>query len=161
MPKIKTSVLVANLNDDVQPLKGKSHKRHSVFMITLNTNKRFGPYEEGRVEYANKMESVLKDMFRDDKIEQYIIIKRPEDSWENNVDKVSVDVIVERAPKTGCMHTHIGLHLWHRTLTALNSETVKNAFCDGMDLESCYMSVKILSTATFNLKDYIHKNLSD
>ena len=105
-------------------------KRHSRYLITVNTNKRPGV----NAIYANLLAEALRDSaerFATDGIEQCIEFNMLGDTWSSLfIESVDFKYVVEvgRHPKGGRVHLHALLDIFHHSNLSLNKQKTRDFF---------------------------------
>lgn len=101
----------------------------------MNTNDYISenPEDQVRIEKIEKFKEGIRKIFNERFLQNYISIKQdkrtPADSALTpefiKVDALELQFAVERGPKTGFLHAHIGIFIPHYTLLKLEYEKLK------------------------------------
>jgi hypothetical protein len=153
---------VSDVTNPIQRKKAPKRISHSNFIFTVNTNQRYGPYEEGLEEFSEQLRACMEDIFCN--LHDYVIILEPDHKWSTKyIKKGDCDSVVERSENNDTVHAHVFVGLSHYTKVKLNIQALRNKICEDMNLKDIYMSrIKALrKTADSDLerwKEYSHKN---
>lgn len=149
-PKIKVQGAVSDFAQKTKAVK----PRYSNYFLTINTNQHFKDddpdLENDTAFFSGVVENVLGN------IDKYL--KLPEGhTFENNVQDVNIDYVVEKGTKKGFLHCHMYLKFTHNTDLKLNYVTLKKKFCDELGLPNLHMKNLIVKSNNENVLEYLGK----
>ena len=150
-PKIKVKGGVSNFAQ-----KTKAEKpRHTKFFLTVNTNQHFKDDDQDLENDTTFFNEVIGDIM--EHIDQYLKLP-PGDTFDDKVDDVQIDYVVEKGTKKGFLHCHIFLKFIHRTDLKLNYVTLKKKFCDDLGLPNLHMkNIIVKRSSDDNVLEYLDK----
>jgi hypothetical protein len=161
-------------NNAISQKKSKRLK-HSNMMLTINTNDYISddPNNEMRIEKIDKFKRALRRVFNEHFLQNYVSVKQdprtpPGSAIDSNwvkTDGLEIQFNCERGPKTGFLHSHVGIFLSHYTLIKYELELLKNDIrkaCFEEGWENVYISPQSYSIKASDidnwLKEYIEKS---
>jgi hypothetical protein len=120
----------------------KKHLAHTNILLTINTNEFISENAEDpvRIEKIQKFKEGIRKIFNEKFLQNYISIKQdkrtPPGSAINSewikTDALELQYAVERGPKTGFLHAHIGIFIAHWTLLKLEYDKLKQDLTEVM-----------------------------
>jgi hypothetical protein len=110
----------------------KKHLKHTNILLTVNTNEYISEdtKDSVRLQKISKLKEAILKIFNKYFVANYISIKQDKrtppgsavsSEWFKT-DALLIQYSVERGPKTGFLHAHIGIFIPHYTLIKLESE---------------------------------------
>ncbi len=134
----------------------KAQLKHSLFLLTVNTNQSFPDANSADFKRAKKeFTDALLSRINYDSLNDYLTFKFGSPS---DIQSVDLDAALERGDRQKLLHAHIMIHIVHKA--KLQIDIAK--FRDEVNKElgrTCYMNVRTQSAGVDNLKDYISKGL--
>lgn len=134
--------------------KNQIKKKQSNFFVTINTNQ---AYKENDQHLQNDTE-IFNDLIGEmcNNIDKYITLPQG-DSFDNNVDDVDAEYVIELAPKTKTLHAHIFLKFQHNTNLKLDYKKFKNKICSELGLHNIFFSNRVCRGGHQSIQEYLHK----
>lgn len=134
--------------------------RHSNYLITINTNKRYTGFEEHfnakEVELQNAIEAIFNDTSNLVKIVTF------KDTTHNftrkHIKNINVDYALELAPNTSTLHAHVALYISHYSSIKIDYALMKKLLLEQLKLENIYINNRVCSSSEKNILEYIYKN---
>jgi hypothetical protein len=159
-PKVKSKANVAII-EGTQNKSNKKKAKNSNFALLINTNQRFGKYDEDALPYAKKLTRVVKQIL--DNPKKYLKFLEGDVPWTTEyVKSIHGACYTEYGEQFGQIHCHAVICCRHRTKLQLDLDKIKQHICDKMGLENIFIRCNILRDSTNhclqNYVDYIKKN---
>lgn len=140
---------------DIAKVTKLNRLKHSLFIITVNTNKCYPDIKStGLAEAKKELARVVLSRLSGDALYDYI--KYLEGSKADLVN-IETDAVFERSNK-GALHMHFLLHVTHRCKIQFAIEKFREEVNEDLGFV-CYMNVKSHSAGISNLRDYISKGI--
>lgn len=157
--KKKPEIIIEDLNKNLpDPDLKKSKSRRSNFFVTINTNQKMNRYSKQMEDLNNNLKNTMNDIFNN--IDEYIIIKPKNDSFDGNIRKIDISSVNEISDKSG-LHSHTSINVLHNSRIALDYGKIRKKVIDDLHLKNIYMLSKIYYNNSMNLKDYMLKQQQD
>lgn len=146
--------------------------KHSVFMITINTNKNLAKkYVKNNAEKllgvqdkytqsddVQKFNRSIKFIFTAPKVYEYIIEKRPGHTFDpKKIIKYGWKYSIEQGKKFGKIHAHIMMKIDHKMFIGINQEKIRT-FYKNMFGTSIHLNIQARGNALKSWEDYIFKD---
>lgn len=157
--KKKPEIIIEDLNKNLpDPDLKKSKSRRSNYFVTINTNQKMNRYSKQMEDLNNNLKNTMNDIFNN--IDEYIIIKPKNDSFDGNIRKIDISTVNEISNKSG-LHNHTSINVLHNSRIALDYGKIRKKVIDDLHLKNIYMFSKIYYNNSMNLKDYMLKQQQD
>jgi hypothetical protein len=150
-PKVTIKGQVSNFDQKEKAIA----PRQSNFFLTINTNQRFKDddlmLQNDTEVFVEVIEKVLNN------IQSYVSIP-VEANWDNDVQSVDVDYVVEKGNEKNCLHTHILMKIKHRTRVQLNYKLLKEHICADLGLPNIHLkNILLKMDNSDNILEYLNK----
>src|SRR5579875_267195 len=157
------------------PIKPRQKRlKHSNVLITINTNDMISenPNDPIRIEKIDRLRTAVKAVFNEDFLKYYISLRTDHPKYEPGMqidsnwihpDKIAIRFAIERGPRSGLLHVHVGVFISHYTVIKYELEKIKEDIKKAMSnvgWSSPYINAVYSQVANIDdaLRDYIAKN---
>lgn len=155
-PATKKSLVIKDGTEHTGEVVKKARLKHSLFMLTVNTNQSFPDTHAAEFIKAKKeFTEALVSRVNYDTINDYL---KFEEGSAANIESTDLDAALERGDRAKLLHAHLMIHITHRCKLKFNIEKFRSEVNEELG-RTCYMNIKTQAAGVANLKDYIAKGL--
>jgi hypothetical protein len=153
-------VSVSNLTGK-QKKKGKKIKtRYSVYMITINTNKRYGNSGQRLSDATAKLEKAANSFLTKFEDGRFVSFYQDEEAkWDSKwIKSVRTRAAIEKGDNANQLHLHMMIKIKHKTRVQLKYKPIKDFFVKKLGIGNIYMFVNRYKKDT-KIEDVLNKYL--
>jgi len=157
----KPKVTSTDLNK-TQPVQRSRPKRHSNFLITINTNQVYDPNNPDSLSLETRFDQALSTIFADTNIPNLIDFKIDGHTFTRPyIDSINVERVIEYNGKTNQnrLHAHVFVQVAHRSKIHLKLSEIKQKIMEDTGLSNLYFYTKVYRHANDNLENVMRNYL--
>jgi hypothetical protein len=144
---------------NIQDLKKKQKNEKilsSNFLLTINTNQRYGDDDEDLENDIEVFDETIKDILNN--IGSYVNLPKGIPFDEEHIKNVDIDYTIEKGTKNNQLHIHIMLKFRHKTKILLNYQKIKTKITKDLGLNNIYLNNRLIrNSGSENILDYLNK----
>ena len=144
---------------NIQNLKKKEKNEKilsSNFLLTINTNQRYGDDDEDLENDIEVFDETIKDILNS--IGSYVNLPKGISFDEEHIKNVDIDYTIEKGTKHNQLHIHIMLKFRHKTKIQLNYQKIKTKITKDLGLNNIYLNNRLIrNSGSENILDYLNK----
>ena len=129
----------------VQDIKKKQKNEKilsSNFLLTINTNQRYGDDDEDLENDIKIFDETIKEILNN--IPQYVNLPKGIPFDEEHIKNVDIDYTIEKGTKNNQLHIHIMLKFRHKTKIQLNYQKIKKKITTDLGLNNIYLNNRLI-----------------
>jgi len=143
----------------VQDLKKKQKNEKilsSNFLLTINTNQRYGDDDEDLENDIEIFDETMKEILNN--IPSYVNLPKGIKFDEEHIKNVDIDYVIEKGTKHNQLHIHAMIKFRHNTRIQLNYQKIKTKITTDLGLNNIYLNNRLIrNSGSENILDYLNK----
>jgi len=143
----------------IQDLKKKQKNEKilsSNFLLTINTNQRYGDDDEDLENDIEIFDETMKEILNN--IPSYVNLPKGIKFDEEHIKNVDIDYVIEKGTKHNQLHIHAMIKFRHNTRIQLNYQKIKKKITTDLGLNNIYLNNRLIrNSGSENILDYLNK----
>jgi hypothetical protein len=143
----------------IQDLKKKQKNEKilsSNFLLTINTNQRYGDDDEDLENDIEVFDETMKEILNN--IPSYVNLPKGIKFDEEHIKNVDIDYVIEKGTKHNQLHIHAMIKFRHNTRIQLNYQKIKTKIITDLGLNNIYLNNRLIrNSGSENILDYLNK----
>ena len=143
----------------IQDLKKKQKNEKilsSNFLLTINTNQRYGDDDEDLENDIEIFDETMKEILNN--IASYVNLPKGIKFDEEHIKNVDIDYVIEKGTKHNQLHIHAMIKFRHNTRIQLNYQKIKTKIITDLGLNNIYLNNRLIrNSGSENILDYLNK----
>jgi len=143
----------------IQDLKKKQKNEKilsSNFLLTINTNQRYGDDDEDLENDIEIFDETMKEILNN--IPSYVNLPKGIKFDEEHIKNVDIDYVIEKGTKHNQLHIHAMIKFRHNTRIQLNYQKIKTKITTDLGLNNIYLNNRLIrNSGSENILDYLNK----
>ena len=143
----------------IQDLKKKQKNEKilsSNFLLTINTNQRYGDDDEDLENDIEIFDETIKEILNN--IPSYVNLPKGIKFDEEHIKNVDIDYVIEKGTKHNQLHIHAMIKFRHNTRIQLNYQKIKKKIITDLGLNNIYLNNRLIrNSGSENILDYLNK----